>query len=65
VGLVTAGALDVALDNLELDELPPGPRVPATEAGMAAALLERPALRGLISFALSDAYLALRSRESS
>ena len=65
VGLVTAGALDVALDTLELDMQPPGPRVPATEAGLTAALLERPLLGGLLSFALSDAYLALRSRESS
>jgi hypothetical protein len=65
VGLVTAGALDVALDNLELDSDPSGARAPATESALNMALLSRPLLARLISFALSDAYLALRSRESS
>jgi tetratricopeptide (TPR) repeat protein len=65
VGLVTAGALDVALENLDLDGDPSGVRAPASEAALTAALLSRPLLARLLSFALSDAYLALRSRESS
>jgi hypothetical protein len=65
VGLITAGALDVALDNLELDAEPAAGRAPATEAALTNALAERPLLSRLLSFALSDAYLALRSRESS
>jgi hypothetical protein len=65
VGLITAGALDVALDNLELDAEPTGARAPATEAALTSALAQRPLLARLLAFALSDAYLALRSRESS
>jgi hypothetical protein len=65
VGLITAGALDVALDTLELDADGALPRVPITESAFELALREHPLLAELIGFALSDIYLALRSRESS
>jgi hypothetical protein len=65
VGLIASGALDVALDNLELDADGPLPRVPISEAGFESALREHSLLAQLINFALSDPYLALRSRESS
>jgi hypothetical protein len=65
VGLITAGALDVALDHLELDADAALPRVPISEAGFEEALREHPLLTNFVGFALSDVYLALRSRESS
>lgn len=64
VGLVTSGALDVALKHLEIDEASSSSFL-LSEAGLAAAIAERPQLERLLSFVLSDAYLALRSRESS
>ncbi len=65
VGLITAGALNVALDALELDADGALPRVPITESAFELALREHPLLANLVAFALSDTYLALRSRESS
>jgi hypothetical protein len=65
VGLIAAGALDVALDNLELDAEAALPRVPIAEASFEDALREQPLLANFVGFALSDVYLALRSRESS
>jgi hypothetical protein len=55
----------VALDNLELEADGALPRVPITEAGFETALREHKLLASFVSFALSDPYLALRSRESS
>jgi hypothetical protein len=65
VGLVVAGSLTVALEQLGADDAPRPARVPATEAAFADALAQRADVRDLLSFALSDSYLALRSRESS
>jgi tetratricopeptide (TPR) repeat protein len=65
VGLVVCGSLSVALEHLGLDESPAVPRWICGETAFAEALSQRDDVRSLICFALSDAYLALRSRESS
>jgi antitoxin (DNA-binding transcriptional repressor) of toxin-antitoxin stability system len=65
VGLVVCGSLSVALAQLGLDQSPAAPRLAGSETALAEALAGRDDVRDLVCFALSDAYLALRSRESS
>jgi hypothetical protein len=55
----------VALEHLALEGDADGARVPSSEAALGSALTNQPLLASLLGFALSDAYLALRSRESS
>jgi len=60
VGLVAAGAVDVALGQLKIDQLPPQAGVPRDEAGFDVACRQDPSLQTLLQFALSESYLALR-----
>jgi hypothetical protein len=60
VGLVASGGLDVAHAALALDALPSDARQARTFTRLEPALAEDPRLSGLVLFALSDAYLALR-----
>ncbi len=61
VGLLAAGAVDVALAQLKIDCLPAQQSVPSDEAGFDRACVQDVALQSLLQFALSDSYLALRS----
>ena len=65
VALVAGGGLDVARAALALDPLPSEASQARAPTRLDIALAEDPLLSGLVLFALSDAYLALREpRES-
>ena len=61
VGLIAAGAVDIALSELKVDRMPAQPSIARDEVEFDRACSQDPALQALLRFALSDSYLALRS----